>query len=254
MSFKLVFLTGVDKSVLLSRIIDKGYFLEAVIVPVSKKYAAKYSPVVELCTLNGIRLIQASPKALYEETRNISFDVIFSCGYPFVVPGPMIEKASSAINFHPALLPRHRGRYVHWVILDGDDESGTTAHYMDGNLDTGPIIRQKKFVVSKFDTVESLLRKSADLEMELALELLEEINAGVKPISLNQDESAATEHFEKRVLADSEVDPSKSINELYDSIRVCDPELYPAFFSVDGEKVGIKLFRLSKPEEEEDLI
>ena len=178
----------------------------------------------------------------------------FSCGYPFKVPKLLLKRVHYAINFHPTLLPRHRGRYLHWIILEGDRESGVTAHFMDNELDTGAIIRQMRFPVSKFDTVDSLLRKSADLEKRMAIRLLEDLLRRRAVTGAMQVEALATSQFQKRTPEDSRIDPSKPLVELYDQIRVCHPELYPAFFEVEGQKVGVKFFRLDKPTEEFDLI
>jgi hypothetical protein len=42
--------------------------------------------------------------------------------------------------------------------------------------------------------------------------------------------------------------------ELWNEIRACDPDDYPAFFVIHGQKVCIRLWRPEKPEDEFDLI
>ena len=49
------------------------------------------------------------------------------------------------LNGHPSLLPRHRGPLpVAWAIREGDEEIGITFHRMDAELDTGPILAQRR--------------------------------------------------------------------------------------------------------------
>ena len=51
-----------------------------------------------------------------------------------------------AINLHPSLLPKYRGRApLNWAILNGEKMLGLTAHWIDNGVDTGDIILQKSF-------------------------------------------------------------------------------------------------------------
>jgi methionyl-tRNA formyltransferase len=69
----------------------------------------------------------------------------------------------------------------------------------------------------------------------------------------HQVESEAT-IFPRRIPEDSQIDPTQRLIDLFDSIRSSDPDEYPAFFYINGEKVCIKLWRPNKPLDEHDLI
>lgn len=57
------------------------------------------------------------------------------------------------INFHPSLLPKYRGPTpVNWAIINGETETGVTAHYMEEEFDKGDIIFQRKLAISNDDT------------------------------------------------------------------------------------------------------
>ena len=80
----------------------------------------------------------------------------------------------------------------------------------------------------------------------------------IKALSSNktfvqQVESEATS-FTKRIPEDSEIDPKQRLIDLYDSIRSSDPDEYPAFFYLDGQKVCVKFWRPNKPLDEHDSI
>ena len=47
----------------------------------------------------------------------------------------------------------------------------------------------------------------------------------------------------KRTPEDSELDPQKSLEELFDNIRACDFDRFPPYFKINGEKVYIELSR-----------
>ena len=61
------------------------------------------------------------------------------------------------INIHPALLPAFPGTHVQKQALEyGVKFSGCTVHFVDGGVDTGPIIIQSVLPVHDDDTEETL--------------------------------------------------------------------------------------------------
>ena len=61
------------------------------------------------------------------------------------------------INSHPALLPAFPGAHaVRDALAAGATETGTTIHWVDAGVDTGPIIAQEKVAIVQGDTEESL--------------------------------------------------------------------------------------------------
>tara|TARA_Y100001970_G_C14211157_1_gene847015 strand:- start:483 stop:1046 length:564 start_codon:yes stop_codon:yes gene_type:complete len=64
------------------------------------------------------------------------------------------------INIHPSLLPKYKGLNTHKRVLKSNDKySGCTVHYVNSKLDSGKIILQKKILIDKFETADSLRRK-----------------------------------------------------------------------------------------------
>lgn len=64
---------------------------------------------------------------------------------------------SRIMNIHPALLPSFPGLHVQQKALDyGARFAGCTVHFVDGGVDTGPIIAQAVVPVLDNDTEESL--------------------------------------------------------------------------------------------------
>ncbi|MBI3308069.1 MAG: hypothetical protein HYZ79_01690 [Candidatus Melainabacteria bacterium] len=250
---KVIFLTGAPKVKLLDTLVSNNIAIAAIVVPTSKKYAPKYEEVVESAKRNNLKIIHASPQDLYEYIKDVDYNILLSCGYPFLIPEKVYTRAKYAINFHPTLLPKYRGRYLHYVLINKDEYTGVTAHLIDSSLDTGPIIKQACFKVSPFDTVKSLMRKSSEVEIGLVLDTLNMLRNGSLKV-LPQGENESSSYFEKRTPDDSEIDPSKSLKELFYEIRAYDNVEYPAFFYVDGQKVYISLYRKEKAFDEFDMI
>ena len=64
------------------------------------------------------------------------------------------------INIHPSLLPKYKGLNAHKRVLNKKEKySGCTVHYVTSELDSGKIILQKKILIEKNETENSLKRK-----------------------------------------------------------------------------------------------
>ena len=64
------------------------------------------------------------------------------------------------INIHPSLLPKFKGLNTHKKVLkSGAKYSGCTVHFVSPELDSGKIILQKRVLISKNETEDSLRKK-----------------------------------------------------------------------------------------------
>ena len=64
------------------------------------------------------------------------------------------------INIHPSLLPKFKGINTHKRVLKSNEKySGCTVHFVTPKLDSGKIILQKKVLISKNETENSLKNK-----------------------------------------------------------------------------------------------
>ncbi len=79
--------------------------------------------------------------ACVELVRRLNVEVLVNGGTPRRLKAPLLEAPRrGVVNSHPGLLPKYRGATcVEWSIYH-DDQVGATCHFMDGGVDTGPII------------------------------------------------------------------------------------------------------------------
>jgi len=254
MSSEIIFLAGAaDKSSLLKELISAGHRIKALVLPTASKYQNSCKAMADFARQHKIETICCKSTELEAKLKTIAIDLLISSGYPFIIPNSVFTRARYAINFHPTLLPKYRGRYLHPILINNDKETGVTAHLIDDNYDTGAIIKQIKYPVETFDTIKSLNRKNILAETKLMLELLNDINQGELK-TREQQESDSSSYFEPRRPDDSEINPEKSLKDLFYEIRAYDPDLYPAFFMLNGEKVYIKIYRKNKADNESDMI
>ncbi len=85
-------------------------------------------------------------------------DFIALAGYMRLLGASFIERyRNRIINIHPALLPAFPGVDAQaQAVAYGVKVSGCTVHFVDENLDAGPIIVQRAVEVRDEDTAESL--------------------------------------------------------------------------------------------------
>ena len=86
------------------------------------------------------------------------------------------------INIHPSYLPAFPGgRAIQDAFEAKVSETGVTVHYVTAEVDSGPIILQKKVVIDPKDTLESLEAKIHTVEYELYPEALGRVLEGAAP-------------------------------------------------------------------------
>jgi len=106
-------------------------------------------------------------------------DLVVSYLFWSRIKEPLISSPRfGCINFHPAILPDWKGLAGYNIaILNKLTEWGATAHVVDDNIDTGPIIKVKRFNFDyQVETAYSLEKKTQVIQSELYKEVLTKIN------------------------------------------------------------------------------
>lgn len=105
-------------------------------------------------------------KEIINALSEYSIDLICLAGYMRIVTEELVEAyKNKIINIHPALLPSFPGLHAQKQALDyGVKVSGCTVHFVDGGMDTGPIILQKTVPVYDNDTEDTLSARILEQE------------------------------------------------------------------------------------------
>src|SRR5438128_1632722 len=101
-------------------------------------------------------------------------DYVVLAGYMRLLSSSFIDDwRSRIINIHPSLLPSFPGVDAQKQALDyGVRISGCTVHFVDENLDAGPIIVQRAVDVRDDDTAETLSARILEQEHAAYIEAL----------------------------------------------------------------------------------
>lgn len=85
-------------------------------------------------------------------------DVVVLAGFMRIITAPFIDAfPERIINIHPALLPAFPGLHVQKKAIEGGARfAGCTVHFVDGGVDTGPIIIQAVVPILEDDDEASL--------------------------------------------------------------------------------------------------
>lgn len=242
---KFVFVGAVEGSkVALESLIRAGFFPSLVVtLPVEAAHRhsdfANLAPLAQTVrsTVHYTTNINA-PETL-EAIREANPDLCLVIGWSQICRQPFrsIPRIGN-IGFHPALLPRLRGRAViPWTILTDQTTTGSTLFWLDEGVDSGPILLQETFDVDRMETARSLYLKHLDALQGMLPEAMRLIQAGSAP-RLEQDHSQAT-YCAKRTAEDGLIDwrePAKNVLRLIRAVG--DP--YPgAFTYYRGERLII---------------
>ncbi|NGY04675.1 phosphoribosylglycinamide formyltransferase [Solimonas terrae] len=97
-------------------------------------------------------------------------DIVVLAGFMRILtPSFIAAFAGRMLNIHPSLLPRHAGLHTHEAALAaGDARHGATVHFVNEQLDGGPLVIQGELSVRPDDGPESLAaRVMGEIELKI---------------------------------------------------------------------------------------
>ena len=85
-------------------------------------------------------------------------DVVVLAGFMRILsPAFVAHYNGRLLNIHPSLLPKYPGLHTHRQALEnGDEEHGTSVHFVTDELDGGPVILQSKVPVFEGDDEDEI--------------------------------------------------------------------------------------------------
>ncbi|TKW66618.1 MAG: methionyl-tRNA formyltransferase [Paracoccus denitrificans] len=238
---KAVFIGAVEGSAkALGAICDAGHAPDLVVsLPLEK--AANHSdffdlgPIAESRGIPILRVARSDDSALMATLRDMAPDLIMIIGWSQLVGPEMLALPRiGVLGFHPAPLPKMRGRAViPWQILTGQEQGGATLFWVAEGVDDGDIAAQSVFDIDPA-TIDArgLYDRAVDEIVRLLPALLTDLAAGKRPAQ-SQDDSRATICARRRP-EDGEIDWSRPATEIERLIRAVGPP-YPGASTRDAK-------------------
>ncbi|MDE2007585.1 MAG: methionyl-tRNA formyltransferase [Rhodospirillales bacterium] len=140
------------------------------------------------------------------------------------------------IQFHPSLLPAHRGASsMSWAIIAGRRVTGLSIFRPTDGLDEGPVILQKKVKIEPDDTLGTVyFGKIFPLGVAALIEAAELVVAGKGAAIAQHEAEGGYEGIIRE--AESEVHWASHIDLTYNLVRGCDPAP-GAWTTMDGKRL-----------------
>ena len=140
-------------------------FPARVVVVVSDR---EHAPALERATREGVAAVFVDPKAYgdraaYDGALLATLEpyqpgLVCLAGFMRLLTPTFVDAwAGRLLNIHPSLLPAFPGLHPQRQAIEyGVKVAGATVHFVDGGIDTGPVILQASVLVRSDDTEDSL--------------------------------------------------------------------------------------------------
>lgn len=124
-------------------------------------------------------------RVLVKELQGRGVALVCLAGFMRLLSPVMVDAFPDRIlNIHPSLLPNYPGLHPQQQALDnGATESGATVHFVNTELDAGPIVLQQSVPVVSGDTPETLASRILVAEHQLYPRAIQRVLDGLAAAS-----------------------------------------------------------------------
>jgi methionyl-tRNA formyltransferase len=185
-----------------------------------------FSPLASLCRKRGVEYRQA-----FERDPLTDFflglnqpTLVVSAFNNYIFPVRVLENPNlNVINFHNALLPRHRGRNAAtWSIFEQDAVTGISWHQVKPKVDTGDIIIEKPISITDNMTALDLSLETIEVAGQSFRDILPSLLAGSYSVSPVSRRDGASYHRSTDVPNGGWLDLSWNLDKTYAWLRSLD--------------------------------
>lgn len=214
----------------------------AVITRRSSSFNSDFADVGALAESYDVPVYYADENPKKEQSefiRNFAPDIIYCFGWSHLLSKRILDiPPKGTIGFHPAALPRNRGRHpLIWALVLGLEETASTFFVMDEGADSGPLVSQEAIPISRKDTAKTLYE-------EITKVALIQIDSFTNAFSRNTQVITPQDHtlansWRKRSIEDGIIDWRMSAQSIYNLVRALSPPYPGAQCIYEGEKVNV---------------
>lgn len=169
-------------------------------------------------------------------------DICFLLSCSRIVEEKFLLLHKNNIVVHASDLPKGKGfSPLQWQILEGNNKIVLSLIEAVNEVDAGPIYFNHSIMFEGHELYDEL-RDALGLEIiDMCLKYVIQYNQ-LKPVQQVGESS----FYKKRTDLDDQIDPSKTINELFNHFRIADYQNYPLYFYRNGYKYFIRVDKYFK--------
>lgn len=185
------------------------------------------------------------PHHLYEDTKTTQefftdhpCDLALVIGWYHMVPKALRGIFSKGcLGLHASLLPQLRGGApLNWAILQDLPETGVSLFVLEDGVDDGDLYGQKSFLLSKGETITTLLEKAEQVTLSLLEECLPGIlNGKVQAVA----QTGIPSYGAQRAPEDGKITWKMSVHEIDRLVRAVTYPYPGAYCHLGDEKITI---------------
>lgn len=166
-------------------------------------------------------------------------DICFYMSYGRIVDSTNRRRYRNNLVIHASDLPKGRGwSPASWLILDGANRIPVTLLEAVDEVDAGPIYLQEWIDLDGTELIDDWRQLLAEKTISLARSFVSNYPAILDSRREQVGEASA---YPRRRASDSRLDTRKTIEELFNQLRIVDNESYPAFFVYKGREYLLKI-------------
>ncbi len=211
----------------LEKLLERGENIVAVCTAPDKE-GRPVDPMKTLALEKGLPVHQpASWKTdeALELMQSFDADVCMMAYVLLFVPQPVLDAPKhGSFQYHPSLLPMHRGpSSINWPIAMGSTSTGLSIFWPNEGLDEGPILMQKNCDIGPDETLADVyFNKLFPMGVDAMIESLDLVKDNNAPrIEQNLSDGSYESWFGKK---QAEIDWAKPAQEVYNIIRAGIPQ------------------------------
>ncbi len=169
----------------LRKILLNKYTVKAVVTapdkPAGRGRKIRYSEIKEFALEQNLRVLQPQnlkDPEFIKELKNIKADVFVVVAFRMLPKAVWEMPPKGCFNLHASLLPDYRGAApINHAIINGEAITGVTTFFINKDIDTGDIIKQKKLEIppefTAGDLHDELMANGAELVIQ-TLEIIQD--------------------------------------------------------------------------------
>ncbi len=221
----------------LKTIINFNFKIEAVISTKNSTFNSDYFDLEPICKVSNLpffNIDDMGSESLIHLIKQIKPNIIFCLGWSKLLPKEILDIPQyGTIGFHPAALPKNRGRHpIIWSLVLGLKKTASTFFFMELTADSGPIISQKEIDITDLDNAQTLYEKILKVSKLQLLEILEHLK--LKDLKSFPQNNLIANSWRKRTHKDGLIDWRMSAKSIKNLVRGLSKPYPGASFFLNG--------------------
>ena len=151
--------------------------------------------------------------------KNLEPDLIFCIGWSQIIHRELLSVSRiGVIGFHPAELPRNRGRHpIVWSLVLGLKRTASTFFFLDDGVDSGDIVSQREIEIEESDNSQKLYEKISSVAAVQIKEIVLQLETST--LQRIKQNSELSNTWRKRSEYDGLIDWRMSAKSIHNLVR-----------------------------------